>query len=240
LGTTAPSLLLPRARFAYWTFDLLFLICAASTQDQASARQRVAALCLPSLLARCHSVLATYVVDEALRGGVPFPRVQEEELLYVLRKFQELQLWAGSLWAAFSGDPSTYCTSLPPIDSTLPPERLISDATKRSTKAHLFHFYTLLYEIATAPRPPPSAWIVPSPTVTNQPQDKKATLKKKENGRKADKASRDRSSRGSNTFPVGIVGAEYEGGLVPAVEVDSRQLAKELLRQIGKEMGVET
>jgi protein MON2 len=47
-------------------------------------------------------------------------RVQEEELLYVLRKFQELQLWAGSLWAAFSGDPSTYCTSLPRKLSKLP------------------------------------------------------------------------------------------------------------------------
>ena len=32
LGTTAPSLLLPRERFAYWAFDLLFLICNASTQ----------------------------------------------------------------------------------------------------------------------------------------------------------------------------------------------------------------
>jgi hypothetical protein len=37
LGTTAPSLFLPRERFAYWTFDLLFLICAASTQGMVLA-----------------------------------------------------------------------------------------------------------------------------------------------------------------------------------------------------------
>ena len=124
------------------------------------------------------------------------------------------------------------------IGTSLSPERLISDATKRSTKAHLFHFYTLLYEIATAPRPPPSAWIVPSSASTNLPRDKKATLKK-ENGRKADKALKDRSSGGSNSFPVGIVGAEYDRESVSAVEVDARQLAKDLLRQIGREMGVE-
>lgn len=91
-GTTAPANLLPRERFKYWCFDLLFLTCSASTQgilnlntwsaitdgrpgsDNATERQRIAALILPSLLSRCHTVLATYVVDEALRGGVPFPR----------------------------------------------------------------------------------------------------------------------------------------------------------------------
>jgi hypothetical protein len=28
-GTTAPTLLLPRERFSYWCFDLLFLICSS-------------------------------------------------------------------------------------------------------------------------------------------------------------------------------------------------------------------
>ena len=149
-GTTAPANLFPRERFKYWCFDLLFLTCSASTHgkfslnawsaivdghpeiDQAAERQRIAALALPSLLNRCHTVLATYVVDEALRGGVPFPRcvvslghrhaflrfllrVREEELLYVLRKLQELHLWRGCLWASFSDNPSKYSINVPGI-----------------------------------------------------------------------------------------------------------------------------
>jgi len=40
---------------------------------------------------------ASYVADEKIRGNLPFPRVREEELLYILHKLRELRLWPGSL-----------------------------------------------------------------------------------------------------------------------------------------------
>ena len=37
---------------------------------------------------------------------------------------------------------------------------MIADAVKRSTKAHLFHFYPILCEIVAIPRKPPTAWVM--------------------------------------------------------------------------------
>lgn len=47
------------------------------------------------------------------------------------------------------------------IDSSLTtPSQLISDAVKRSSLAHLFHFYPVLCEIASVPRRTPSTWVM--------------------------------------------------------------------------------
>lgn len=81
--------------------------------DGEPLRRRVAALSLPSLLNRCHASLASYVADEMIRGGLPFPRAREEELLYILRKLLDLSLWPASLWAAFAEDPTRCCTETP-------------------------------------------------------------------------------------------------------------------------------
>jgi hypothetical protein len=40
-------------------------------------------------------------------------RAREEELVYVLRKLLDLRLWHGSLWAAFSDNPTSHSTSQP-------------------------------------------------------------------------------------------------------------------------------
>ncbi|TBU23332.1 hypothetical protein BD311DRAFT_674190 [Dichomitus squalens] len=159
IGSTSTGPFLPRERFSYWCFDLLFLICSDTSQDQIPSRKRVAALSLPSLLERCRMTLVEYVADESLRGNLPFPRIREEELLYVLRKLLALQLWPGTLWAALSDAPSQYCIKQPGVDSSVPPSTLIADAIKRSTKAHLFHFYPILCEIVAIPRKTPTAWI---------------------------------------------------------------------------------
>lgn len=96
VGSTATGEVIPRERFSYWCFDLLFLICSnvtsgtcwfsifasmvrsllmtSRTADQEAARRRVAALCLPSLLDRCKTAMVGYIADEALRGSLPFPR----------------------------------------------------------------------------------------------------------------------------------------------------------------------
>jgi len=223
-GTTAPVRVLPREQFSYWCLDLLFSVCAASAasaaEEEPAWTRRIAALGLPALLSRCRGVFTTYIVDEALRGNIPFERIREEELLYCLRELPELRLWPGCLWAALSENPTASSASLPPIDPTQSPQQLMSDATKRSPYAHLFNLYPLLYEIATVPRATPSAWIVTHPSsLTN---------------------------RNSNTRPLtppdsvtGSAGGSSSPTIASSVEVDARQLAKTCLRAIGKEIGAE-
>ncbi|KII84914.1 hypothetical protein PLICRDRAFT_179240 [Plicaturopsis crispa FD-325 SS-3] len=160
IGRTESGPLAPRERFSYWCFDLLFLTCSDITKDQEESRRRIAALSLPSLLNRCQNTLVGYVADESLRGNLPFPRAREDELLYVLRKLLELRLWPGTLWAALSESPSSYCAEQPAIGTDLAPSALIADAVKRSSVAHLFHFYSILCEIASIPRKTPSTWVL--------------------------------------------------------------------------------
>ena len=90
-GSTEHGVTVPRERFSYWCFDLLFLICSSVTNgpsrsffvlngsllprlDNESSRRRLAALSLPSLLDRCRRAMVSFVADEALRGGLPFSR----------------------------------------------------------------------------------------------------------------------------------------------------------------------
>ncbi|KAF9233451.1 guanine nucleotide exchange factor in Golgi transport N-terminal-domain-containing protein [Melanogaster broomeanus] len=162
LGSTATGDVVPRERFSFWCFDLLFLICSNVTSDQETSRKRVAALCLPSLLDRCKTAMVGYIADEALRGSLPFPRVREDELLYVLRKLLDLRLWPGTLWAALSDSPSRYCSSQPAVDPSLAPSALIADVVKRSSVAHIFYFYQILCEIGSISRKTPSAWVLSS------------------------------------------------------------------------------
>lgn len=94
------------------------------------------------------------------------------------------------------------------IDASLAARALITDAVQRSSKAHLFHYYHILVEMASIPRKSPSAWLA-SP-------NNKATA---HNGNS------------------GIAANEFDGSK-PVVELDARSLARECLRQIGKEMGL--
>ncbi|KAJ3930574.1 MAG: hypothetical protein NXY57DRAFT_300956 [Lentinula lateritia] len=219
-GSTDPGHSLPRERFSYWCFDLLFLICSDTTREQEHARKRLAALSLPALLKRCRTTMVQYVADEALRGNLPLPRAREDELLYVLRKLRELRLWPGSLWAALSDDPTKYCSEQPPLGpsayskttmpSSLTSKTLILDAVNRSSVGHLFKFYTLLCEIASVPRRTPEAWVHIRP------------------------ASASIASRYSEEQDPKV-----EGRIDHQLEhLDARSLAKECLKIIGSEMGV--
>ena len=154
-----------------------------------------------------------------------FHSAREEELLYVLRKLLGLRLWSGSLWAAFSEAPSRYCLDLPGnvrrtaphdttidlftvIDQTLGAPSLIADAIKRSTKAHLFHFYPILCEIVAIPRKTPTAWVMESPKTKVKHGPSKTV----------------------------VAAADTNEG--EAVALDARALVKECLQEIGREMGV--
>ncbi|KAH9013194.1 hypothetical protein EDB84DRAFT_1533406 [Lactarius hengduanensis] len=203
-GSTVPLLAVSRERFSYWCLDLLFFICSDTAKDNEASRRRIAALSLPALIGRCRTTLAGYVADERLRGNLPFPRVREEELLYVLHKLLELRLWPGSLWAALSTAPSKYATDQPAVDTSLPASELIADSVKRSSRAHVFHFYALLCEIVSIPRKAASAWIT-APAVHPD-------------------------------HPLGrVVAGSAHGHLV---SLDARALARECLREVGRELGV--
>ncbi|KDR71626.1 hypothetical protein GALMADRAFT_254004 [Galerina marginata CBS 339.88] len=217
LGSTDFGNLLPRERFSYWCFDLLFLICSDITRDQEQSRKRLAALSLPSLLNRCRATLVGYVADESMRGNFPFPRAREDELLYVLTKIRDLRLWPGSLWAALSENPTEHCISQPTIGKDLPipnnPRELVADSVKRSVVAHLFHFYPTLCEIASIPRRSPTeirgnlhAMTLNSSAVTT-------------NG----------SVNGKTT---------NEDVKVSFPELDARAVAAACLKEVGREMGV--
>ncbi|TCD65014.1 hypothetical protein EIP91_003335 [Steccherinum ochraceum] len=221
LGTTEAGKFLPRERFSYWCFDLLFLICSDVAQDQVASRKRVAALCITSLLNRCRTTLVSYVADESLRGNLPFPRMREEEVVYILRKLLELKIWSGILWAALSEYPSAHCVDQPSIDPTLPPAQLIQDAIKRSTKAHLYHFYPTFCEIVAIPRKTPSAWIM-----TNVPRS---------SSRDISASAKPEELRNSVSWTDVKSGVVDEGR---AVELDARAIVKECLKEIGREMGV--
>jgi hypothetical protein len=45
------------------------------------------------------------------------------------------------------------------VDTSLPPAELIAVSVKRSSRAHMFHFYSLLCEIASVPHKAPIVWI---------------------------------------------------------------------------------
>ena len=91
VGKTDIGTLVPRERFSYWCFDLLFLVCSNVTTgvytmdptpsrpltiflEKEESRRRLAALSLPALLSRSGVALVNYIADQSLRGGLPFPR----------------------------------------------------------------------------------------------------------------------------------------------------------------------
>lgn len=97
---------------------------------------------------------------------------------------------------------------------------------QHSTLGHLFHFYPLLLEIATLPNKPPTLWMMPAlndlgETITIQAE---TPLKDDEEEHEASSSS------------LAHVGTSL-GGKVEPVEVDSRRLAGECLRILGKEFG---
>jgi hypothetical protein len=57
------------------------------------------------------------------------------------------------------------------IETSLDSKGLVTDAVRRSSKAHLFHFYHVFCEIASLPRKTPSAWLSsPSDRSTSEGQ----------------------------------------------------------------------
>ncbi|GAA5902486.1 Mon2p [Sporobolomyces salmoneus] len=152
-GTTVEVVEVGRERFAYWAFDLLFDLCSDHDQE----RRRIAALCLPSLLNRCASILKTYIADAPLRGKMPFPRIRQEELVYVLQKLTSIRLREGTLWASSQSDPSASASSTSPqLDASLPLPLLIRSTLLRSSLAHLYELHPLFTSLLSLAQMTPS------------------------------------------------------------------------------------
>nr|GAT55286.1 predicted protein [Mycena chlorophos] len=103
--------------------------------------------------------MASYVGNEALGGNLPFPHARDKELIYILRKLLELRLYPGSLLAALSEKLTPHAVDQPPLAASLAPKDLLADAVRRSSVAHLFHFYSVLCAIASVPRRTPATWV---------------------------------------------------------------------------------
>lgn len=135
-GTTAPVVPEAQEEMRYWAFDQL----VANAGGQGNPR--VAALFIPAVLKRFHSTLRHFLDDVKLRGQMPFTRVREDELLYVLRHLVTMTLTEGTT-AAVGGT-------------------ALAQAAAASPRAHLFKYYSLLLELAFVPAHLPSMWVLPS------------------------------------------------------------------------------
>ncbi|KAK0540712.1 Endocytosis and vacuole integrity protein [Tilletia horrida] len=166
-GTTADIVPTPRLHFAYWAFDLLFLMCSSVVKDDKEpGRRRVAALALPALMKRCSAVLQSYCDDAHLRGSVPAARVREEELNYVLAGVLDLHLWPDTMSKARQqGDEHDTKADLGKTELS---DREIGASlqrlTRRSSRAHLFELHALLCDIIFLPSAS-TAGLIPPATI---------------------------------------------------------------------------
>jgi hypothetical protein len=127
------------------------------------------------------------------------------------------------------------------LDTSPTPRELVSDSIKRSTVAHLFHFYPVLCEIASIPRRSPTAWVQTSTSDSdkvnrgkkNERDDGKAKgkLQKKENSSNNNKEKSNRAVADAVVSADGDVKGDV-------IELDARTLARDCLKELGREMGV--
>jgi hypothetical protein len=186
-------------------------------------------------------------------------RAREEELIYVLRKLLALRLWPGSLWASLSDNPTEHCISQPGktsfslslyspdhsvflsavstrLDRPSTPRELVSDSIKRSTVAHLFHFYPVLCEIASIPRRSPTAWVQASPSDSDKVNHGK---NERDNGKAKGKLQK-KENKEKSTRVVADAAVIAGGDVIKedVIELDARTLARDCLKELGREMGV--
>ena len=101
-------------------------------------------------------------------------------------------------------------TDISEVDASSSPTLLMADLVKRSVVAHLFHFYPVLLEIASLPRKAPSAWVIRTKVPSS-----------------AQPLANNHTKSGSDAQ-----------GSVETIELDARTLARNCLKEVGKEMGV--
>lgn len=78
----------PRSKLCYILLDELFNL--VSIEDGSPDRLKLAQVAAPYLILRAGITIKAYVCDQPLRGRMPLPRSQKQELLLILQKLQEL------------------------------------------------------------------------------------------------------------------------------------------------------
>ena len=97
------------------------------------------------------------------------------------------------------------------VDTSLPASEIIADSVRRSSRAHVFHFYALLCEIVSVPRKAPNAWVM------------------------AERLAPGGKSKDKDEGPIAVRVHHPLGRLV---SLDARALARECLKEVGRELGV--
>jgi hypothetical protein len=69
------------------------------TVDDPTSARRTAGFFLPFLVTRCKMTLIEFLEDLPLRGAMPFERVREDEVVYVLQRLLDLEVWEDGLQA---------------------------------------------------------------------------------------------------------------------------------------------
>ncbi|KAL7422319.1 Endocytosis and vacuole integrity protein [Cryptotrichosporon argae] len=217
----------------YWALEAL-VACAARTStrttvageadsaeaDVDGAPDRLAKAASKAVAARFEAALGAFVQDAKVQGQLPFTRVREDEVLYILRRLATVRLAPGSLEAV-----------------KISPG--LAELYAHTTHPLLFRLYPLLVAVAFV-EPSPTTWLAaseyqalfaaaPSPTGGDGSEDASAT-----NGAGAEPEA---DARDGET----VSDARTEGGdgADELVETSARDLARRCLELVGAEMGLQ-
>ncbi|TGZ79709.1 hypothetical protein EX30DRAFT_308428 [Ascodesmis nigricans] len=91
LGKTTELALERRKRMAYVCIDELFSLVAAASGTDGEEVRRLAEVAAPWLIRRVGMVLGSFVADQPLRGLIPQPVAQRNEMLYLLQAAVKLE-----------------------------------------------------------------------------------------------------------------------------------------------------
>ncbi|RXK40656.1 hypothetical protein M231_02113 [Tremella mesenterica] len=230
-GTTAPAVAEPSEQMRYWAFDrLVEAVTRSSTSTSSNAQsvkvqaeenaKRVARLSIPALIGRFESSLRQFLDDSKIRGQMPFPRVREDELMYILRHLVTLRIWEDTI------------SSFSHVSVTL------QTAYSTSSRAHLFHFYPLLLELCFFIVPLPSMWIFPSEhaqLMSLTPESSTSRRPSHESRVEPDGSGYDGGETQLSQSRSEVIDA---GNGEDLVEINARDIARRCLELVGEEMGL--
>ncbi|OCF58554.1 hypothetical protein L486_04587 [Kwoniella mangroviensis CBS 10435] len=206
-GTTAPGIPETQEELRYWSLDLLVSLSTKREVD-AEQQKRVAVLAVPALMKRFRESLTRWLDDRKLRGNLPFGRIREEEILFVLRHLATMRVYEGSL------------------KSDNQASETLSAIYKTSPRSHLFHLYPLLLQFSFLSHTP-SMWIFPSE------HSQLFGLSPRESQEEPESSPARGEERHEDEEQQMNAG---DGG--DLIEVSAGQLARRCLELIGKESGM--
>lgn len=172
--------------------------------------------------------LVEFLEDLPLRGAMPFERVREDEVVYVLQRLLDLEVWEDGLKAV------TICEGklvgkgafrvADSADVGNAAATPLKQAILASPRAHLFHLYPILLDIATynGLGALPKVWISKrdGPTGGDLESQKPGDNTQERLGEHGGETSSSTDSTADD-----------------AVEVDAREVAKACLKALTKDIG---